>query len=43
MTVLEDAAYGYKKLINKRIVNTYGKKGKKLILPFYLKMSISLI
>lgn len=29
MTVLEDAAYGYKKIINKRILNTYGKKGKK--------------
>lgn len=37
MTVLEDAAYGYKKLINKRIVNTYGKKGKKINITILFK------
>ena len=37
MTILEDAANGYQSLINKKIINIYGKKGKKIHITILFK------
>ncbi|RIP35864.1 hypothetical protein BUZ14_04220 [Staphylococcus gallinarum] len=37
MTILEDAAYRYQLLINKKIVNIYGKKGKEIHIAILFK------
>ncbi|MCC3711719.1 Barnase-EndoU-ColicinE5/D-RelE like nuclease [Staphylococcus hominis] len=37
MTILEDAANGYQSLINKKIINIYGKKGKEIHITILFK------